>query len=46
MQLYNNRLAWLMDHATNYRVTVRVKFLTGGEDGSTYTTAEGDYGSN
>ena len=46
MQLYNHRLAWLMDHATNYRVTVRVKFLTGGEDGSTYTTAEGDYGSN
>tara|TARA_B100000131_G_scaffold321474_1_gene372271 strand:- start:952 stop:2382 length:1431 start_codon:yes stop_codon:yes gene_type:complete len=46
MQLYNSKPAWLMDHATGYRVTVRVKFLTGGEDGSTYTTAEGDYGSN
>ena len=46
MVINGGRPAWKMNHSGSYRVTVRVKFLTGGTDGATYTTAEGDYQGN
>ena len=44
MELYNGEAAWLMDHATQYYVIVRVE-VTGGSNGVTYTS-RGEYGSN
>ena len=44
MELYNGEATWLMSHATNYYVIVRVE-ITGGKNKCTYTTS-GEYGSN
>ena len=34
---------WAMAHSVNYRVTVKVEFISGGKDGATYTDEFGDY---
>ena len=44
MELYNGEASWLMAHATNYYVIVRIVVI-GGTNEITYTTS-GEYGSN